>query len=126
MRYSANLCPRYQHAIEILGKRWTGLILKVLLNGPARFHELADELQVVGDRVLSERLKELEAEGIITRRVYAEVPVRVEYRLTNKGRDLAPVVEAIESWSHVWIAPPDAGEGGVDSPVLEHATAADD
>ena len=77
MRYSENICPRYQHAIEILGKRWTGLILQVLLNGPARFNELADQLQVVADRVLSERLKELEAEGIITRQVYAEVPGRV-------------------------------------------------
>lgn len=106
MRYSAKLCPRYQHAIEILGKRWTGLILKVLLNGPARFNELADELQVVADRVLSERLKELEAEGIISRRIYAEVPVRVEYRLTEKGYDLAPVIEAIEGWSQRWIAAP--------------------
>lgn len=122
MRYSAKLCPRYQHAIEILGKRWTGLILKVLLSGPARFNELADELQVVADRVLSERLKELEAEGIITRQIYAEVPVRVEYRLTAKGHDLAPVVEAIESWSHRWIAPP-AVDDDVPAPV--HAIAGD-
>lgn len=111
MRYSDNICPRYQHAIEILGKRWTGLILQILLKGPARFNELADELQVVADRVLSERLKELEAEGIITRQVFAEVPVRVEYRLTEKGRDLAPVVAAIEHWSHRWYEPPAAIEG---------------
>lgn len=122
MRYSAKLCPRYQHAVEILGKRWTALILKVLLDGPARFNELADELQVVADRVLSERLKELEAEGIITRRIYAEVPVRVEYRLTAKGCDLAPVVEAIENWSHQWIAPPAADD---EVPAPAHAVAGD-
>ncbi|MGH2517012.1 MAG: winged helix-turn-helix transcriptional regulator, partial [Ktedonobacterales bacterium] len=108
MRYSENMCPRYQHAIEILGKRWTGLILRVLLNGPARFNELAEQLQVVADRVLSERLKELEAEGIITRQVFAEVPVRVEYRLTEKGRDLAPVIEAIQTWSEQWFDAPGA------------------
>lgn len=114
VRYSDKICPRYQHAIEILGKRWTGLILQVLLKGPARFNELADELQVVADRVLSERLKELEAEGIILRQVYAEVPVRVEYRLTEKGRDLAPVIDAIEHWSHQWYEAP-ASE--VDAPA---------
>lgn len=122
MRYSAKLCPRYQHAVEILGKRWTALILKVLLDGPTRFNELADELQVVADRVLSERLKELEAEGIITRRIYAEVPARVEYRLTAKGCDLAPVVEAIESWSHRWIPAPAADD---EVPVPAHAVAGD-
>lgn len=126
MRYSENICPRYQHAIEILGKRWTGLILQVLLNGPARFNELADQLQVVADRVLSERLKELEAEGIITRQVYAEVPVRVEYRLTEKGRDLAPVIAAIESWSHQWFEAPGADEDA-DAPALaSQAIAADE
>jgi DNA-binding HxlR family transcriptional regulator len=118
MRYSERICTRYQHAIEILGKRWTGLILQVLLNGPARFNELADELQVVADRVLSERLKELEAEGIITRQVYAEVPARVEYRLTEKGRGLAPVIEAIEHWSHEWLDAPGADD---DAPVPEVA-----
>ncbi len=103
MRYSEQICVRYQHAIEILGKRWTGLILKVLMNGPLRFHELATRLQVVSDRMLSERLKELEAEGVIERRVFPETPVRVEYRLTDKGRALAPVIDAIEAWSHDWM-----------------------
>jgi len=110
MRYSEHICVRYQHAVEILGKRWTGLILQLLLNGPLRFNALADELQVVADRVLSERLKELEAEGIITRQVFAEVPVRVEYCLTEKGRDLAPVIEAIQDWSHRWYEAPSPDE----------------
>ena len=113
MRYSEHLCPRYQHAVSLLSKRWTSLIVKVLLDGPARFNELADKLQVVGDRVLAERLRELEAEGIITRYVYPTSPVRVEYRLTDKGQDLAPVVESIEGWSHRWL-PEDFGKSAHD------------
>jgi DNA-binding HxlR family transcriptional regulator len=62
---------------------------------------------VVSERVLSERLKELEAAGIIERRVYPETPVRIDYRLTEKGLALAPVLAAIERWSHDWIAPDD-------------------
>lgn len=103
MRYSEQLCPRFQHAMEILGKRWTGLIIKVLTDGPVRFNELAERLEVVSDRVLSERLKELESEGLLDRRVFAEVPVRVEYTLTEKGRALGSVIDAIEHWSHDWI-----------------------
>jgi DNA-binding HxlR family transcriptional regulator len=75
----------------------------VLMERPLRFNEMAEQLAVVSDRMLSERLKELEAEGVIERRVYPEMPVRVEYRLTEKGRALQPVVEAIGDWSHRWI-----------------------
>ncbi len=103
MRYSANLCPRYQYAVEILSKRWTPLIIKVLMDKPLRFSELAEALTVVSDRVLSERLKELEGAQILERHVYPETPVRVEYSLTEKGRDLAPVVQSIEDWSHRWV-----------------------
>jgi DNA-binding HxlR family transcriptional regulator len=103
MRYSEQMCPRYQRAIEILGKRWTGLIIRVLLGGPLRFNEIVSQLEVVSDRVLSERLKELEAEGVIERRVYPETPVRIEYQLSERGRALSPVVAAIEQWSHDWI-----------------------
>lgn len=103
MRYSAHLCPRYQYAVEILARRWTTLILKVLLVGPLRFSEIAEQLAVVSDRVLSERLKELEQEEIVKRHVLAEPPVRVEYSLTEKGQALAPVIEDIEEWSHNWV-----------------------
>ena len=89
--------------MEIIAKRWTALILKVLIGRPLRFSELAEQLDVVSDRVLSERLKELEQEGIVERRVLAEPPIRVEYSLTEKGEALAPVIEAIEAWSHRWI-----------------------
>ena len=103
MRYSAQLCPRYQYAVEILARRWTPLILKVLVERPLRFSEMAERLEVVSDRVLSERLKELELEKIVERRVLPEPPVRVEYSLTEKGKDLAPLIETIEEWSHNWI-----------------------
>ena len=100
---SAQICPRYQAAMEVLGKRWTGLILNVLMEGPARFSELVGRLEVVSDRVLSERLKELEAEAIVVRRVRTAHPVRVDYRLTRKGRALRSVVGAVEKWSSAWL-----------------------
>jgi len=103
MRYSEQICPRYQHAIAILGKRWTGLILKLLLNGPLRFKELAEKIEIVSDRMLSERLKELESEGVLERRVYPATPVRIEYRLTEKGQALAPVLDAIAQWGERWV-----------------------
>lgn len=104
MRYSEHLCPRYQQALNLLSRRWVGLIVRVLLDGPLRFNELASRLQVVADRVLAERLRELEAESIVTREVFVGSPVRVEYQLTKKGYALAPVLDAIEAWSHEWIA----------------------
>ena len=103
MSYNEQFCPSFQHAVELLGKRWTGLILKVLLAGPQRFSEIADQIEGVSDRMLSERLKEFEAEGVIERRVYPETPVRIEYRLTEKGQALDSVIEAIATWSHQWI-----------------------
>jgi len=103
MRSTEHLCLPYQQAIELIGKRWTGVIIMVLLNGPRRFNEIAEQLEGASDRMLSERLKELEATGILERRVYPETPVRIEYRLTEKGKALAPVIEAIQQWGHEWI-----------------------
>jgi DNA-binding HxlR family transcriptional regulator len=103
MPYNEQFCPSFQHAVELLGKRWTGLIIKVLLAGPQRFGEIADQIEGVSDRMLSERLKEFEAEGLIERRVYPETPVRIEYRLTEKGQALDTVIEAMADWSHRWV-----------------------
>jgi DNA-binding HxlR family transcriptional regulator len=103
MPYSEQSCPSFQHAVELLGKRWTALILRVLLAGPQRFSEIADQIEGVSDRMLSERLKEFEAEGVIERRVYPETPVRIEYRLTEKGQALDAVIEAMATWSHRWV-----------------------
>src|SRR5260221_9252753 len=103
MRYSDHICVRFQHAAEIIAKRWTTLIIKVLMDSPMRFNELAERLAVVTDRVLSKRLKELGQEKIVERRVSIEPPIRVEYSLTDKGRAFSPILTAIEHWSHQWI-----------------------
>lgn len=101
------MCPRYEHAVQLLGKRWTGLLLDTLMSGPKRFCELTSAVEGLSDRVLSDRLRELEVEGIIERVVYPHIPVRVEYRLTEKGRALKPVTEAIHKWAQDWISLPD-------------------
>jgi DNA-binding HxlR family transcriptional regulator len=108
-------CPRYERAMETLGKKWNGLILRILLGGPRRFTEIRALVPDLSDRVLSERLGELEAEGIIVRNVRATKPVAIEYSLTEKGRALEPVVEAIQAWAEAWcdVDPP---AGGVDKP----------
>lgn len=95
------LCPRLSNAMDLLGKRWTALIIYQLLNGSKRFNEIESSMPISG-RLLSERLKELEMEGLVTRKIYSEVPVRVEYSLTDKGVALRPVIEGIESWSQQW------------------------
>jgi DNA-binding HxlR family transcriptional regulator len=100
------MCPRYEHAIQLLGKRWTGLILDSLMEGPRRFCELTATVEGLSDRVLSDRLRELEAENIVERVVYPQIPVRIEYSLTEKGRDLKPVVQAIHEWAEEWIPLP--------------------
>jgi DNA-binding HxlR family transcriptional regulator len=107
-RPTRQLCKRYEHAIQLLGKRWTGLILDTLMEGPQRFCEMTATVEGLSDRVLSDRLRELESEGVIERTVYPQIPVRVEYRLTEKGRDLKPVVQAIHDWAEKWISLPDA------------------
>src|ERR1041385_1451891 len=99
---STRQCPRYQAATALLGRRWTGLIVRALLDGPLRYSELLDRLEVVGDRMLTARLKDLEREGVIARRVQPEPPVRVEYALTKKGHALQGVVAAIERWADRW------------------------
>jgi DNA-binding HxlR family transcriptional regulator len=95
-------CPLYHRTIEMVGKRWTGAILMVLLEGPMRFSEIGATVPDVSDRLLSERLKELEAEGIVERDVVDGTPVRVEYALTEKGRALGPAVDALKAWAQSW------------------------
>jgi DNA-binding HxlR family transcriptional regulator len=97
-------CSLYHHAVELIGKRWSGAILLVLLQGPLRFTEIKQLVPDLSDRLLSERLKELEAEGLVERRVQGEGPVRVEYRLTDKGLALEPAVSALRSWARDWLS----------------------
>jgi DNA-binding HxlR family transcriptional regulator len=96
------LCPKYHKAISLLGKRWTGLVLRVLLDGPARFCDFLARIHGISDPILSERLKELEAEGLVQRRVWAETPVRVEYTLTAKGEGLRQVLLLLQRWAETW------------------------
>ncbi|QBD83631.1 transcriptional regulator [Ktedonosporobacter rubrisoli] len=103
----AHMCPRYERAIQILGKRWTGLLIDALMQGPRRFCELTALVEGLSDRVLSDRLRELEAEGVVERVVYPQIPVRVEYKLTEKGQALKPVVDAIHIWAETWFMPED-------------------
>ena len=97
------LCPRYEKASSMLGKRWTGLIIKVLLNGAKRFSDISGMIPQLSDRMLVERFKELEMEGLIERKVYPETPVRIEYQLTQKGASLKPVLDEIQKWAEAWI-----------------------
>jgi DNA-binding HxlR family transcriptional regulator len=98
-------CPSYHHAIELIGRRWTGAILRAMLSGEARFSDIASVVPGLSDRLLSERLKELEAEGIVMRSVVASTPVRVDYALTEKGQALSEVIAAVSTWAEQWLAP---------------------
>lgn len=98
-----SLCPKFEKAFEILGKRWNGLIIKVMMDGPKRFSDISSLIPNMSDRMLGERFKELDALGIIRRNVYPEIPVRIEYELTEKGKDLATALNEIQNWSSKWI-----------------------
>src|SRR6202163_2693481 len=97
------LCSRFHHASELIGRRWTGAIIFVLLRTRCRFATLREAIPEITDRMLSERLQELEHEGIVARVVVPETPVRVEYTLTKKGRALGKAIGAITDWAHTWI-----------------------
>ena len=95
-------CPVLATARIVSGK-WTLLILRDLAGGPCRFSELERSLAGISPRTLSCRLRALEEEDILERRVYAEVPPRVDYRLTEKGRDLVPIVDAMRAYGRDWL-----------------------
>lgn len=96
-------CPMFHHAIELIGRRWTGAIIRALRCDLVRYNEIAATIPGLSDRLLSERLKELEAEGVVERAVIPETPVRIEYRLTDSGRDLIPALDAMSEWAEKWI-----------------------
>ncbi|WP_062108203.1 winged helix-turn-helix transcriptional regulator [Bacillus niameyensis] len=99
---NSNLCPKFEKAMGIFGQRWTGLIINQLLNGPQRFCTIESSMPISA-RVLSERLKDLEREGIVKRNVYPETPVRIEYSLTEKGKELLPLMKEMQIWAEKWI-----------------------
>ena len=101
-------CPNFHHAVELVGRRWTGVVLRALLLGITRFGDLRTAVPGLSDRMLTERLRELQHEGIVERHVYPETPVRVEYTLTAKGNELQAVVETLTEWAEKWVV--DEGE----------------
>jgi DNA-binding HxlR family transcriptional regulator len=101
-KVSLGYCPRFHHAVELIGRRWTGAIILVMLAGASRYSEMRAAIPGLSDRLLSERLRELEAEGIIERTVLPEIPPAVRYHLTAKGHALAPVIQAITTWVAQW------------------------
>ena len=101
-------CPNFHRAVELIGRRWTGAIIYVLMRTRCRFATLRDAIPDITDRMLSERLQELEGQGIVERTVIPDTPVRVEYALSAKGRALASTIDAISAWAERWVTLPTA------------------
>ena len=100
---AAHCCPFYHEAVELIGRRWTGAILRVLMGGPLRFSEIAQAVPELSDRLLSERMKELEARGMVERRVLSGPPLRVEYQLSRMGEELEPALSELQQWANRWL-----------------------
>jgi DNA-binding HxlR family transcriptional regulator len=98
----AAVCPHFHAAIELIGKRWTGAIVSALTERPMRFGELVKAIPGLSDRLLSQRLRELEEEGLVQRQVEAGSPVRVTYSLTEIGQALGPSISELRSWAQRW------------------------
>lgn len=96
------ICPKFEKAISLLSQRWTALVIYQLLLGPQRFNEILSSIGISG-KVLSDRLKELEHQGVVKREVIPETPVIIEYSLTEKGRSMEPILRTIENWSQTWV-----------------------
>ncbi len=126
---SEAFCPYYHRAMELIGRRWTAVILRAMMSGVLRFSDLVSAIPGLSDRMLAERLRELEIEGLVVRTVIPEMPVRIEYHLTGKGRALGDVMAAVSQWAHDWLALTEqqksedhcagAGDGGLASAVRE-------
>ena len=100
--YRRSCCSSFHRAVELVGRRWAGVIIHILTEGPGRFAAIESRLPDITPRMLSERLRQLEAEGIVERRVLPGSPAGVEYTLTRKGRDLARALEGIGAWARRW------------------------
>ncbi|MCG1009422.1 helix-turn-helix transcriptional regulator [Salinicoccus sp. ID82-1] len=96
------LCPKFEKAVTMLSQRWTALVIYQMLEAPQRFGEIQAAIGISG-KVLSDRLKDMEQEGLIKRDVYPETPVVIEYSLTERGRSLEPVLRDIEKWAEEWV-----------------------
>ncbi|MDQ3919000.1 MAG: helix-turn-helix transcriptional regulator [Acidobacteriota bacterium] len=99
----SKVCARFHHAVELIGRRWSGAILSVMLRGPQCFNEMLAAVPGLSDRLLTERLRELESEGLLRRTVLPGPPVRVSYELTEAGKSLEPVIESLGRWAERWV-----------------------
>jgi DNA-binding HxlR family transcriptional regulator len=114
------VCVRFHAAIELVGTRWTGAILRAIFTGHHRYAEIKAAIPGVSDTMLAARLRTLETEGLVDRQVLATSSVQVQYRLTEKGLDLAPVLDAVIAWSHKWIPLPEGEQDDdIDAPGRE-------
>lgn len=95
----AVVCTRYQAAVELIGRRWSGAVLFKLIDGPHYFREVLAAVPGISDRLLSQRLRELEAEGLIERSVHDGPPARVSYRLSPAGEELVPALRGVHAWA---------------------------
>lgn len=111
-------CPSYHHAVELIGRRWNGAILRELLIGTTRFGQIRGAIPELTDKMLASRLRQLEAEGLVNRTVIPDTPVRIEYTLTDKGRDLERAVAALSQWADQWIPPTPAPEAATNQAHL--------
>ncbi len=100
----ARVCPDFHVAVELVGRRWSGAILYALAERPHFFAELSQAVPGLSDRLLSQRLRELEAEGLLERSVHEGPPARVSYALTEKGMALSPAMRELRSWARRWNA----------------------
>ncbi|MFN2533046.1 MAG: winged helix-turn-helix transcriptional regulator [Pyrinomonadaceae bacterium] len=99
----ARFCPRFHHAVELIGRRWSGAIINAMLPGPQCFNELLNTVPGLSDRLLTERLRELEGENLVRRTVLSGPPVRVSYELTESGRDLEDAIHSLSRWAERWV-----------------------
>src|SRR6266576_7314798 len=95
----SKVCSRFHHAVELIGRRWSGAVISVMMGGPQGFNELMGSVPGLSDRLLTERLRELESEGLVRRTVISGPPLRVSYELTEAGKDLQPAIEALGKWA---------------------------
>jgi len=101
-KFESLSCP-LEKSLSVIGNKWTFLIIRDLLNGTKRFGELSRSLEGISPRTLTIRLKELEIDGVISKKIYPEVPPRTEYTLTEKGRALASILDQMKDWSHQYL-----------------------
>ncbi|MFT8317659.1 MAG: helix-turn-helix domain-containing protein [Sporolactobacillus sp.] len=97
-----SVCPKFEKAFQVIGKKWNGLIIDVLIGGETHFSHISAAIPEMSDRMLAARLRELEKLKIVERRVDTGYPVRVNYKLTEKGKEISPILDEVHRWADKW------------------------